>query len=619
MAFCNRNGAGTMAVTNWTASSGTWTVAGDWSAGVPGVADTAAFDDFLGAGTLAPGTTTTLDGSGETVSGAGVAGTLVVSDPVTFLGTIADVVGIIQQTPTAYGGTYKRDPVPAVVLSGAGAAWSSSTGLVLGTGASLDVANGAALSVGTAAITLEAGSRLSLSDATVSGPVNLAGGTLSGSSTSVGGAQALGGSVQISGTGTILASSYYNYGSPYAARPPSFVLSGPVSGGVLSVGGSTPVPASSPGAGTSVSASAVGTLVLSGADTLPSGIAVFEGETLELASAGAAGGGPIAVQAGAALVVDAGAVVAQSITTVNLPITSGGSDAIVINADASLLIFESNSTTASAGDNGYLVNTTTLRFINGAGRSTVIGSNSDAAGSGVIDGGTGSVTVFGGRNQVMGGSAGNNLLVSTVGDPSVATAFGPLIGQRLMGGGSGDLLVGDSGGDQLVAGAGNETLSSSGETEGSYGFGTGALIFGAGGADVLAGGALNDTIVAGSGATTIYGGSGSNILDAGSGADVIVTGGRGDYVQGGSGASTVYAGLGSNTLVFLAGHGGGTELVNGFKVGTDRLALRGFGGGGTQAGVTSTQVVGGSTILTLADNTRITLAGVGSLGGASFG
>ena len=613
-----------MAVTNWTAGSGTWTAAGDWSAGVPGVADTAAFDDFLGAGTLAPGTTTTLDGtldgSGETVSGAGVAGTLVVSDPVTFLGTIADAVGIIQQTPTAYGGTYKRDPVPAAVLSGAGAAWTSSTGLVLGTGASLDVANGAALSVGAAAVTLEAGSRLSLSDATVSGPVNLAGGTLSGSSSPVGGAQALGGGVQISGTGTILATSYYNYDSPYAARPPSFVLSGPVSGGALAVGGSTAAPAGGPGAGSSAFASAVGTLVLAGEDTLASGISVFEGETLELASAEAAGGGPIAVQAGAALVVDAGARVAQPITTVNLPITSGGSDAIVINHDASLLIFESNSTTASAGDYGYLVNSTTLQFINGAGRSTVIGSNSDAAGSGVIDGGTGSVTVFGGRNQVVGGSAGNNLLVSTVGDPSVAGVFvASRIGEMLMGGGSGDLLVGDSGGDQLIAGAGNETLSSSGETEGSYGFGTGALIFGAGGADVLAGGALNDTIVAGSGASTIYGGSGSNILDAGSGADVIVTGGRGDYVQGGSGASTIYAGLGSNTLVFLAGQGGGTDLVNGFKVGTDRLALRGFGGGGAQAGVANTQVVGGSTVLTLADNTRITLAGVGSLGDASFG
>ena len=89
-------------------------------------------------------------------------------------------------------------------------------------------------------------------------------------------------------------------------------------------------------------------------------------------------------------------------------------------------------------------------------------------------------------------------------------------------------------------------------------------------------------------------------------------------MQGGSGTATIYAGQGSNTLVFLNGKGGGTELVSGFKVGTDRIALRGFAGSGTQAGLASSQVVGGSTLITLADNTRITLAGVTDLAGTSF-
>ena len=361
-----------MTVTNWTAASGTWTTQADWSAGVPDGTDTAAFDDFLGAATFAPGATAATPGSGETVSGAGQTGTLVVSDPVTFLGTVADAVGIIQETATAYGGGTKPDPTPSVVLSGTGAAWSSSTGLVLGAGASLLVENGAALSVGTAALTVEAGAAVSLSGATLSGPVILAGGTLAGS-----GNETLGGSMQVSGTGTVLASQL----SSASNDPQLLLVSGPVSGGALSVGGSTPVPPGSPGAGFSAIASAAGTLVLAGADTLPAGIGVFEGEALELASANAAGGGPISVQAGAALVVDAGARVAQPITIVSLPLTSNsyGADAIVINADSSLLLFESNSTTATAaGGVGYDVNATTLRFINGAGRSTVIGSNSAA-------------------------------------------------------------------------------------------------------------------------------------------------------------------------------------------------------------------------------------------------
>ena len=301
-----------MTVTNWTAASGTWTTQANWSAGVPGTTDIAAFNEFLGAATAAPSVTVVTPGSGETVSGTGQTGTLVVSDPVTFVGTVADAVGIIQATATAYDGGAKLDLNPSVVLGGQSAAWSSSTGLILGTGTSLLVENGATLSVGAAALTVEAGAAVSLSDATLSGPVILAGGILAGS-----GNETLSGGVQVSGTGTILAN-----GSTAFNNPESLFVSGPVSGGALSVGGSTPVPPGSPGAGFSALASAVGTLVLAGADTLPAGIGVFEGETLELASADAAGGGPISVQAGAALVVDAGARVAQPITIVSLPLTS---------------------------------------------------------------------------------------------------------------------------------------------------------------------------------------------------------------------------------------------------------------------------------------------------------
>ena len=144
------------------------------------------------------------------------------------------------------------------------------------------------------------------------------------------------------------------------------------------------------------------------------------------------------------------------------------------------------------------------------------------------------------------------------------------------------------------------------------------MIFGAAGSDLLVAGGLSDTVVAGSGATTMFGGTGLALLDAGSGADLIVTGTGSAYVQAGTGAATVQAGLGANTLVFLNGHGGGTMLVEGFEVGKDTLSLRGFGGG-PQSGVASSQAAGGGTILTLADNTRITLDGVASLGAASFG
>ena len=189
-------------VTGWTAASGTWTSAGSWSAGVPGAGDTAVFDDFVAAAGIAPGATTPTDGSGETVSGAGVAGTVIVADPLTFAGTVADGVGIIRASATASDGTAKADLSPAVVLAGGGAVWSSSTGLVLAAGTALDVEDGAALSAGAAGVTLQTGARLALSGATLSGPVVLAGGTLSAS-----GDQFVGGALLVSWSCSVLASS----------------------------------------------------------------------------------------------------------------------------------------------------------------------------------------------------------------------------------------------------------------------------------------------------------------------------------------------------------------------------------------------------------------------------
>ncbi|MGI3778646.1 MAG: beta strand repeat-containing protein [Janthinobacterium lividum] len=601
-----------MTVSSWTTASGVWTSAANWSAGVPGPGDTAVFDDVATAAAVAPGAFGYVDGTAETVTGAGVAGTVIVADPASLFGTITDSVGIIRGVATTSAGLAKANQSPRVVLAGPGAFWSSGTGMVLAANTALDVQDGAVLSVGTAGVTLQDGATLNLAGAqmgstelpgALSGPVVLAGGLLVGS-----GNETVAGAILVSGFGTLAASNFYT---------DRFVLSGPVSGGALTVGDIEPAPAGD--AFENAYEKSSGTLVLAGSDTLASGISVLVGETLELAARDAAGGAAITLQAGAGLAVDAGAVVSGAITVTGLPPGFFRSQATTItNTDASLLVLESSSGTVVTGPNSVLVNEVRLTFLNGAGRSTVIGGSGDDAGGGLILGGTGSVTVFGGRNEVVGGTAGHNLMVSTVGDPTLAQTYGGTIGQSLFGGGTGDLLVGDSGGDLLVAGAGNETLTGAGETRASYGLGTGTMIFGAAGADLLVAGGLADTVVAGSGPTTMFGGSGPGLLDAGSGADLVVTGTGNAYVQAGTGAATVQAALGANTLVFLNGHGGGTELVEGFKVGQDMLSLRGFGGG-PQSGVASSQALGGSTVLTLADSTRITLDGVASLGGASFG
>lgn len=71
-------------------------------------------------------------------------------------------------------------------------------------------------------------------------------------------------------------------------------------------------------------------------------------------------------------------------------------------------------------------------------------------------------------------------------------------------------------------------------------------------------------------------------------------------------------------FAFVDGGAGGSEVIGGFRVGTDVLALRGYAGSGPQAGVTNSAVVGGSTVLTLSDATHITLVGVTTLGASSF-
>ena len=347
-------------------------------------------------------------------------------------------------------------------------------------------------------------------------------------------------------------------------------------------------------------------LVLSGSDTIPSGLVVStDGGTLELAAPGAGGTGPIGMYQGT-LVVDAGATAG--------PITSLGVNT-VIAADASLLVF----------------NRLYLTFQNGSGHSTVVGGTGTSSllstqasfGTMNVNGGSGSVTVFGGDEGgvIYGGQAGNNVVIAgagQLGDSYSQYAAGynqaaatPI---TIVGGGSGDLLVlkGVLNGNMVVAGAGNETLT------GADANGYGNTFFGGTGADLIVAGAGHDLVVAGSGMETINAGTGQTAIFAGSGSDLIVGGSGADYVQVGSGNATAFTGAGVDLFAAVNGGGGGSLMVSGFRVGTDQLALRGYAGSGTMAGITNSQVTGGSTVLTLADNTRITLLGVTNLGTSSF-
>ena len=75
-------------------------------------------------------------------------------------------------------------------------------------------------------------------------------------------------------------------------------------------------------------------------------------------------------------------------------------------------------------------------------------------------------------------------------------------------------------------------------------------------------------------------------------------------------------GAGADLVGAMRGQSGGSLTVAGFRVGTDRLDLQGYGG--DMSGIANSQVAGGSTALTLVDGTHVTLLGVTNLGAGSF-
>jgi hypothetical protein len=81
----------------------------------------------------------------------------------------------------------------------------------------------------------------------------------------------------------------------------------------------------------------------------------------------------------------------------------------------------------------------------------------------------------------------------------------------------------------------------------------------------------------------------------------------------GSGAMTVDGGAGTNLYDFVLGNGGGTDVINGFKSGTDQLRLYGY-----DTSAVKQTTAGANTILTLSDGTSITLVGVTNLAANSI-
>lgn len=278
----------------------------------------------------------------------------------------------------------------------------------------------------------------------------------------------------------------------------------------------------------------------------------------------------------------------------------------------------------------------------GEGQDTIVASSGQNYIA--VGGGTNTIFLDGGSNLVA--TEGNDQIVmATAGAPGSATIS--LSGNSSVYGGVGPLL--------LLNGAGNSFLIPQIDNVTGANANTGpATVFGGTGGGAYYGGTDgNNIMVAGDQATTLVGGGANDVLYAfgpssdvleakGASAVLVGTAGTGNntyfadttnaYIAGGggsdifvagSGNSTMTAGLGPDQFDFTNTQGGGFDVIYGFKVGIDQVNLFGYDlDGVTAASSAFAQAAanssGGSTFVTLGDNTIIYFLNTPQLAGNSF-
>ena len=287
---------------------------------------------------------------------------------------------------------------------------------------------------------------------------------------------------------------------------------------------------------------------------------------------------------------------------------SGGSGVLTVSASAGNDVI----TTANISGTSSVVLGTGADTVVAGGATSVVGNKASLTVSGngplSINGGTGSISLTGGtgneyvftqantantltlgtgKNTVL--SHGADTITATGGSDSVyAAAAASIIG------GSGALSVNGGGGAVTVWGGSGAVRGSVGSNGYLQGGSRGGNVLGTSGTNVtLAGGGAGDTLT--------DTGSGSNLLVAGPGNTTLTAGAGGDTMVGGSGA---------DLFVLTKAAAAHSEVIQGYKPGTDALSFSGFG---SAAPIASQTVVGGNLQLVLADNAQITLVGVTSL------
>lgn len=332
----------------------------------------------------------------------------------------------------------------------------------------------------------------------------------------------------------------------------------------------------------------------SGSYGLSEAISVGAGQVLTLASdpgvAVSVGGG---IAGAGAVVVNGGSIALDTANSYTGPTVVQDAQLILsgANAGGTGAVFLNNATLSVQADSTGGAPSETVAGVSGA--NTVIDGVTSAAGS---------LLVF----------AGTSSSLNFIGGADAATVVGGLGVLTATGGSGAELIFGGvSGQDVLNTGTGPTTLVSTfGGTLNATGSAANLLVA-AGGNTTLSGGS--------SSGNNIYftSGAGHTVVEAGSGTSTVVATGAANTVFGATGTQDVFLSGGATQLDFLGGYEGGTNAVVGFN-GSNSIQLTNYAAGTAQAVLASAVVANGNTMLTLPDNTHITLYGFTGLTSAAF-
>ncbi len=206
-------------------------------------------------------------------------------------------------------------------------------------------------------------------------------------------------------------------------------------------------------------------------------------------------------------------------------------------------------------------------LVGNTGNDTIQGNDGDD----ILDGGDGNDQLFGGNNDdqlfggigndILQGDNGNDLLNGDLGNDTLKGLAGDDIldggvgSDSLLGGIGNDILIGDVGDDILNAEAGNDLVFGDDGNDRLYGGDGFDELNGGIGKDFLYGGNNNDTLFGNNDNDTLYGEAGDDILNGGQGSDVLLGG--------------------LNNDIFVIAVGNGSDIVQDFQDGFDKMGLSG--------------------------------------------